>query len=72
VYLNHHFSNQWIGSAGPICCLARSPVITPCMSFRVGYVKRSVNGTLVADVKDLKNGIEAAVALTDVDVLLHT
>jgi hypothetical protein len=70
--LNQHFSNRWIGRAGPISWPARSPDITPCDFFLWGYAKDCVYRNLVADNNDLKNRIKAAVATVDVDMLQRT
>lgn len=69
LFLDHHFPKWWTFSAGPISWPARSPDITPCNSFLWGCVKDCTYQTPVADINDLKNRIQAAMAKVKIDTL---
>jgi hypothetical protein len=69
--LNQRFPNQWTGCAGPISWPVRSPDITPCHFFLWAYIKDFVYQIPVADINDLKNRVQIAIATADNDMLQH-
>jgi hypothetical protein len=74
-YLDQNLLRRWIGrSADQNMTLSRwpprSPDLTPCDIFLLGYIKGSVFvPTLPVSVNDLKQHIATAVASADEDVL---
>ncbi|GBM01363.1 hypothetical protein AVEN_135788-1 [Araneus ventricosus] len=71
-FLDETFPDQWIGREGPTPWPPRSPDFTPLDFFFWGYIKDSVFGTPIADVKELKAKIQAAVCTVTEGMLKNT
>lgn len=69
-FLDNRFQRRWIGRAGPIAWPPRSPDLTPLDFFLWGFIKDKVYvQPLPANLNDLRNRINAAVAQVTTDML---
>ena len=53
-YINHFFSNRWIGCKGPLECAVRSRDLTPCGFLLWGFLKSNVYSTRPQTLKSWK------------------
>jgi hypothetical protein len=70
-WLNQHFNNQWIGTAGPVRWPPRSPDLTPLDFFLWGHVKDYVYRTPVNNKPDLLRRIRTAFQTITPDMLVR-
>jgi hypothetical protein len=54
------FPNRWIGRAGPILWLPRSPDLNPCDFFVWGHMKQLVYATPVNTIEELELRVQNA------------